>query len=137
MKRNYQLQLVTAKCWRVLACGLLIFALSIPTAQAKKEKYNWQTDLQHRLQYDFNATKDDVVNYIRNYIPHVNDAQIEAWEQSRALEQMTLDGEKWYFKRAARNLFRIDPKCREIWDKVYSDDTLPSAKNGSKPPRAA
>ena len=128
MKRNNRLHAVTAKCCRVLACGLLALTLGLPTAQAKKEKYNWQTDLQHRLHYDFNATRDDVVDYIRRYVPRVNDAQIEAWEQSRALEQMTLDGEKWYFKRAARNLFRIDPKCREIWDKAYPDDALPSEK---------
>ncbi|MCR4920832.1 MAG: transglutaminase domain-containing protein, partial [Bacteroidaceae bacterium] len=97
--------------------------------QAKREKYNWQTDLLHRRHYDFNQSKDEVVKYIRQYIPYVTEEKIEAWERSGALEQMTLDGQKVYFKRAGRNLFRIDPQCSAIWTKAHPEDTLLSDKD--------
>ena len=95
--------------------------------------YDWQTDLQHRLRCDFNQSRESVVNYIRQYIPHVTDEQIARWEETGALEQMILDGEKVYFSRAGRNLFRIDPQCVAIWNKTHhegwSDEQIACMKN--------
>ena len=36
------------------------------------------------------------------------------WEASGALECMTLDGEKRYFRNAGPNLFRVDSACYKI-----------------------
>lgn len=96
--------------------------------------YDWETDLQHRLRCDFTANRESVVNYIRQYIPHVTDEKIAQWEASGALECMELDGEKKYFVRAARNLFRIDPQCAQVWEKAnpstgYANSTLACMKN--------
>ena len=95
--------------------------------------YDWQTDLQHRLRCDFDQSRESVVNYIRQYIPHVTDEQIARWEETGALEQMILDGEKVYFSRAGRNLFRIDPQCVAIWNKTHhegwSDEQIACMKN--------
>ena len=77
--------------------------------------YDWEGDLRHRLLCDFTADRESVVDYIRGLIPGVTDEKITAWERSGALECMELDGEKRYFHAAARNLFRIDPKCAKIW----------------------
>lgn len=67
-----------------------------------------------RLALDFNKTHEEVKQYIQRYIPDVTDAQMDHWEQTKALETCYLNGQKWYFHNAAPNLFRIDPQCRAI-----------------------
>ena len=42
---------------------------------------------------------------------------------------MTLDGKKLYFKFAGRNLFRIDPKCQQIWAKAHPEENELSDKD--------
>ncbi len=44
----------------------------------------------------------------------MTDAQMRQWEASKALECMTLDGEKRYFRNAGPNLFRVDSACYKI-----------------------
>ncbi len=88
------------------ACGIL--------GGNAREDYNWEKDLQHRIKWDFTRTREDVVKYIKNYIPDVSESQLSKWEAVNALEWMDIDGEKRYFKNAAPNLFRIDKKCRNI-----------------------
>ncbi len=67
-----------------------------------------------RLALDFNKTHEEVKQYIQRYIPDVTDAQMDRWEQTKALETCYINGQKWYFHNAAPNLFRIDPQCRTI-----------------------
>lgn len=59
-------------------------------------------------------TETQVKDYIRKYIPDVTDEQMRQWEASKALECMTLDGEKRYFRNAGPNLFRVDSACYDI-----------------------
>ena len=94
---------------------ILLGALFLSTSVSA---YDWESDLQHRLQYDFTESRESVVDYIRRYIPHVTEEKIAQWETSGALENMEIDGQKRYFRYAARNLFRIDPSCQRIWDKA-------------------
>lgn len=96
---------------------LIIIALiaSLTSLEAKDHKdYCWDKDLQHRKACDFTRSREEVVNYIKKYIPKVTDSQISAWEQSGALECMTVNGQKKYFRNAAPNLFRIDASCARI-----------------------
>ena len=76
--------------------------------------YTWEDDLHQRLLTDFSRTEAEVKDYIRKYIPDVTDEQMRQWEASKALECMTLDGEKRYFRNAAPNLFRVDSACYKI-----------------------
>lgn len=93
--------------------------LSSGTAHA----YDWESDLKHRLLCDFTQNRQEVLTYIRQYMPDATDAQIARWEASGALECMDIDGEKRYFSLAGRNLFRIDPLCRKVWnEKAGSND---------------
>lgn len=69
-----------------------------------------------RLADDFNKSRQDVIDYIKKYIPDVTDEMIDAWTASGKLENMVIDGETRYFHNAARNLFRIDPECNDIWN---------------------
>jgi transglutaminase-like putative cysteine protease len=74
---------------------------------------NFQKDLMHRKRLDFRKDKEDVVEYISKYFPEVDDAMLEKWENTKALEAMIIDGKKKYFNSAARNLFRIDKDARK------------------------
>lgn len=89
---------------------MAMMVVSSAMAQTK----GWAEDLHHRLLVDFNKSREEVKAYIRRYIPDVTDEQLDAWEQSRALECMTIDGKKRYFHNAAPNLFRINKACRRI-----------------------
>lgn len=89
---------------------MTMMVVSSAIAQTK----GWAEDLHHRLLVDFNKSREEVKAYIRRYIPDVTDEQLAVWEQSRALECMTIDGKKRYFHNAAPNLFRIDKACRRI-----------------------
>ncbi len=69
-------------------------------------------DIIHRIEIDFNKSRNNVLEYIRQYYPDVTDEQMRAWEESKALEKMTINGEDRYFTRAAQNLFRIDKEAK-------------------------
>ena len=78
---------------------------------AEVYELNTRKDIMHRIRIDFNRDKASVVQYIQKYYPDVNDAMLEKWEKHKALEYKVIDGEKWYFDRAASNLFRLDKEA--------------------------
>ena len=85
----------------------------------KKRALRWEAELMERIKKDFTATEQDMLEFIRPYIPGVNTEMLQRWEDNRALEMRIIDGKKRYFKYAARNLFRIDPQCRAIWEESH------------------
>lgn len=97
--------------------------------------YDWDADLKHRLMCDFTQDRESVVEYIRRYIPNVTDEKLARWEATGALECMEIDGDKKYFGLAGRNLFRIDPECRRVWNKrwgnndFYADNEIADMRN--------
>ena len=62
----------------------------------------------NRIRLDFNKNEDDMIQYLRNYYPELNNSMLREWEQSNALEMKIIDGRKKYFSQAHHNLFRID-----------------------------
>ena len=97
----------------IYVAGLLALMSACNTRTAAPE-YSWEADLHQRLLTDFCLTESQVKDYIRKYIPDVTDSQMRAWEETGALECMTLDGEKRYFRNAGPNLFRIDSACYNL-----------------------
>lgn len=97
----------------IYVAGLLALMSACNTRTAVPE-YSWEADLHQRLLTDFCLTESQVKDYIRKYIPDVTDSQMRAWEETGALECMTLDGEKRYFRNAGPNLFRIDSACYNL-----------------------
>ena len=69
---------------------------------------NLRKDIMHRIRLDFGKDKAAVEEYIGKYYPDVNNEMLVQWENSKALEYKVIDGEKWYYNRAAPNLFRLD-----------------------------
>ncbi len=85
--------------------------------QDQKRILEFELERMQRIRKDFTATKDDVLKFIKQYIPDVTDKDLQKWEDEKKLEFMWIDGKKYYFKYAARNLFRLDENCKEIWQK--------------------
>lgn len=83
--------------------ALFLLASACNTKPVNKP-YSWDEDLQQRLLTDFCLTESQVKDYIRKYIPDVTEEQMRRWEASGALECMTFDGEKRYFRNAGPNL---------------------------------
>ena len=82
---------------------------------SEREQLMYELARMDRIRKDFTATRDEVVAFIKKYIPDVSERDIRRWEQERSLEFMVIDGQKRYFNHAARNLFRINKECRKIW----------------------
>lgn len=99
---------------KVLYAAVLFFLATACTTKPENKSYTWEEDLHQRLLTDFSRTETEVKDYIRKYIPDVTDEQMRQWEASGALECMTLDGEKRYFRNAGPNLFRVDSACYKI-----------------------
>jgi len=85
---------------------------------SEEEKYDMesQIELMNRIRKDFTKTADDILDYVRKYYPDATKSDLSKWEDDGSLEYKVIDGKKWYFNRAASNLFRInkDAKAKKI-----------------------
>lgn len=71
-------------------------------------------EIDRRIALDFDKTEKEIIAQIKQYYPDVTTGELRQWEKSKALEYTIINGEKRYFRLAAKNLFRIDAKCRAI-----------------------
>jgi Transglutaminase-like enzymes, putative cysteine proteases len=108
--------------------------------------YDPIADYGYRIGRDFFKDEASVREFIRQYYPNLTDAQMKAWESSKALECMVIGGRKMYFKNAARNVFRIDKSARAVFDSIngrpqrdsfeyFLDDYLPKVVADAKKSR--
>jgi len=84
---------------------------------------NARKDIMQRIRLDFGKSKTDVEEYIRKYYPDMNDKMLMKWENSKALEYKIIDGKKWYFNRAASNLFLLDKDAKTRKNEVDKSDS--------------
>ncbi|NQT97820.1 MAG: transglutaminase domain-containing protein, partial [Candidatus Marinimicrobia bacterium] len=89
-------------------------------SSAEKLNLEFEIAILERIRLDFTVTEQEVREYILKFIPTATDSDFKRWEASQALEWRMIDGEKRYFNRAARNLFRIDAEARKIWQEHHS-----------------
>jgi len=75
---------------------------------------SFQIERLERIKKDFTSTKENIIDYIKQYVPNVQGDDLLKWEKEKSLEYLVIDGEKKYFKWAAQNLFRIDKKLKSI-----------------------
>ena len=85
-----------------------------------------------RIAIDFSRDSSYIVDYLKEFYPQLTQEQVSAWEATNALENMMIDGQKRYFRSAARNLFRIDKDARAVYEAKYptvreSDDAYMDA----------
>jgi hypothetical protein len=54
-----------------------------------------------------------LLKFVNKYYPNANESDLEKWENDGSLEYKIIDGKKWYFARAASNLFRINKEAKK------------------------
>lgn len=82
----------------------------------------FERERMRRIRKDFRSSPADVQKYIARWIPDVTEKDLRRWEEERVLERMDIDGRPLYFSAAARNLFRLDPEAKRIWQEKHRDD---------------
>ena len=87
-----------------------------------------KTEIERRIKIDFPNDYDCTLLNIKGIMPEVSEEQIKLWENSKALEYVVIDGRKMYFRRAVRNLFRIDSRARSYYIGKYGDDRAARAE---------
>ena len=87
-----------------------------------------KTEIERRIKIDFPNDYDCTLLNIRDIMPDVSEEQIKLWENSQALEYVVIDGRKMYFRRAVRNLFRIDSRASSYYIGKYGDDRAARAE---------
>jgi hypothetical protein len=99
------------------------------TSLTASQRLHWEFEIErmNRIRLDFRKTEQEVKSFVATQMPSVTAAAYERLEATRALEMMTIDGKKLYFNSAARNLFRIDPQARQVWDEKHKEDVEPAA----------
>lgn len=94
-------------------------------AMDDKRKLQFELERMERIKKEFSATETDVIEFIKKDIPDLTKDQLRKWENEKSLEMKLIDGEKRYFKYAARNLFRVDKSCKKIWLEAHKKATSP------------
>ncbi|MFA3781802.1 transglutaminase family protein [Melioribacteraceae bacterium 4301-Me] len=74
---------------------------------------NFEKEKMERIRKDFTKTLPDILTYVKKYYPNVSDSDIRKWEEDGSLEYKIIDGTKYYFNRAAQNLFRINKDAKK------------------------
>jgi len=110
-------------CWLSL-CGMFLFTGCISYSESMA---GFEQEKMNRTRIDFSKNRDQVIDYIRKYIPDVSDEQMLQWEKEKSLECMTIDGKKMYFYNAAPNLFRINKDAAAI--KIAKDGITEDGKD--------
>jgi len=100
-------------------------------SEGERSRYDFELERMRRVALDFTARHDEVLAYIKKYYPEVTATDMERWEAEKSLEFKIINGEKRYFARAARNLFRIDANMKKIWQNLHPDDEMTSG-SGAK-----
>jgi len=83
----------------------------------------FQIERLERIKKDFTGTKEEILEYIKQYVPDVKDVDLARWEKEKSLEFMVIDGEKKYFNWAGENLFRINKKLKQVKAKKGKPET--------------
>ncbi len=100
----------------------LIMDSTLTTEKQKELKF--EIERMVRIEKDFTKTENEILKYIKKYIPDVTKTYLHNWETEKSLEFKMINGEKKYFKYAGRNLFRINKKCKKIWDDFHKKNNI-------------
>jgi hypothetical protein len=85
---------------------------------------SFEIERMRRIRKDFTKNEAEVLEFIKKYIPDVTREDLRKWENDKSLEYKVIDGEKKYFNRAARNLFRVNKECLQIWKSYHEERNI-------------
>ena len=71
-----------------------------------------------RIKKDFNKTAEDILKFVNKYYPEAKEKDLAKWENNGSIEFKVIDGKKWYFSRAATNLFKINKDVKQQIEKI-------------------
>ena len=77
---------------------------------------NFKIEVMDRIRKDFSRDDSTIFAQLQKYYPQVTREDMAKWEEARILEGMMIDGEKRYFRNAARNVFRIDEEAEKLYN---------------------
>ena len=106
------------KAFAILMSTLVLFGCGHRASQGDPTIDITPAECAARIALDFNRDSAWIVDYLTPYYPDLTAEQVAAWEATRALEGRVIDGQKRYFRNAGRNLFRIDPEARKVFEAV-------------------
>lgn len=79
-----------------------------------REPLLFELERMRRIRLDFTKTREQVLAEARKLVPALDEASFDGWDKAGAVESLRIDGQTWYFNRAAGNLFRIHPEARAL-----------------------
>lgn len=111
------------KAWIILVSALVIAGCGHAASNSSDPTLDiTEAEREARIAIDFNRDSAWMVEYLKPYYPGLTAEQVAAWESTKALEGRVIDGQKRYFRNAGRNLFRIDPEARKVFEAVNGPD---------------
>src|SRR5438552_444579 len=90
-----------------------------------RESWLFENDRMARIRADFNKSREQVFKEARAIIPGLSEETFARWEKEGAAEFMEIDGKRWFYDRAAGNIFRIHPEARTLKAKAGMAVTKP------------
>ncbi|MCF6271215.1 MAG: transglutaminase domain-containing protein [Melioribacteraceae bacterium] len=78
----------------------------------------FQKERMDRIRLDFRKSEKDILDYVKKYFPDVTREDLKKWEDGGTLEYKIIDGTKFYFNRAASNLFLLNKEAKAQMEKV-------------------
>ncbi|MDA3860532.1 MAG: transglutaminase-like domain-containing protein [Melioribacteraceae bacterium] len=88
------------------------------TTESECLELTFQKEKMKRIRKDFSKTENDILEDVKKYYPNVSASVLTKWEDDGSLEYKVIDGEKFYFNRAASNLFRLNKEAKLQKEKV-------------------
>src|SRR5947209_4411703 len=79
-----------------------------------REGWLFESDRMARMQMDFSKTRDQIFREARQIVPSLTEELFAGYEKAGALEFLEIDGQRWFFDRAAGNMFRINAEAKAL-----------------------
>ncbi len=98
----------------------MVDSLIMSNTLSEKERLEleFQKERMDRIRLDFRKNETDILNYAKKYFPEITIKDLKKWEDEGSLEYKIIDGTKFYFNRAASNLFRLNKEAKAQKEKV-------------------
>src|SRR5438445_7979909 len=78
-----------------------------------------------RIRAEFSKSREQILREARQIVPDLSEETFARWEKEGAVEFVEVDGKRWFYGRAAGNMFRIHPEARALKAKAGMAVTKP------------
>ena len=76
-------------------------------APAQADAYRFQRERMRRMRLDFSLDREQAMAAVRRFIPDLREREFRGWDAAGLIEHLDIDGQRYWFKRAPSNLFRV------------------------------